>query len=109
MRKDPRKSHEPGRRGAPLVRGALSSKAMGELGEMVFLHKASGLGFGVAKPFGENEAYDFILDSGKRLWRVQVKSIFTPFRDGFRVIGQHTNREPYTAEEIDFLVVYVAP
>ena len=109
MRKDSRKSREPQWRKAPLVRGTLSPKAMGELGEMAFLHKASGLGFGVAKPFGENEAYDFILNSGKRLWRVQVKSIYAPFRDGFRVICQRSNKEPYTAEEIDFLVVYIAP
>jgi hypothetical protein len=79
------------------------------LGELAFSLKAASLGFGVAKPNGEDEAYDFILDSGERLWRVQVKSIYTPFRDGFRAIGQRTNKEPYTAEEIDFLVVYVAP
>ena len=59
-----------------MVRGKLNSKAKGELGEMIFLHKASSLGFGVAKPFGDNERYDFILDSGERLWRVQVKSTY---------------------------------
>jgi hypothetical protein len=109
MRKDSRKSREPRWRSAPLVRGKLSSKTKGELGELAFSHKAACLGFGVAKPNGEDEAYDFILDSGQRLWRVQVKSIYTPFRDGFRAIGQRTNKEPYTAKEIDFLVVYVAP
>jgi hypothetical protein len=35
------------------------------------LHKAAALGFGVAKPYGDSERYDFILDSGERLWRVQ--------------------------------------
>jgi hypothetical protein len=109
MRKDSRKSRKPKWRSAPLVRGKLSSKTKGELGELAFSHKAACLGFGVAKPNGEDEAYDFILDSGQRLWRVQVKSIYTPFRDGFRAIGQRTNKEPYTAKEIDFLVVYVAP
>jgi hypothetical protein len=28
------------------------------------------LGFGVSKTWGDSERYDFILDSGKRLWRV---------------------------------------
>ena len=108
MKKDSRKRVSR-RQSAPLVRGKLSSKTKGELGELAFSLKAASLGFGVAKPNGEDEAYDFILDSGERLWRVQVKSIYTPFRDGFRAIGQRTNKEPYTADEIDFLVVYVAP
>ncbi len=43
---------------------------------MGFMFKAAGLGFGVAKPCGDSERYDFILDSGKRLWRVQVKSTY---------------------------------
>jgi hypothetical protein len=43
-------------------------------GELAFLHKAASLGFGVAQPYGDKEHYDFILDSGERFWRVQVKS-----------------------------------
>ena len=88
MRKDSRKSREPRWQSAPLVRGKLTCKAKGELGELAFVHKAASLGFGVAKPHGENEPYDFILDSGKRLWRVQVKSIFSLFRDGYRTSWQ---------------------
>jgi PD-(D/E)XK endonuclease len=109
MRKDSRKSREPGRRSAPLVRGELSSKTKGDLGELAFSHKAASLGFGVAEPHGEDEAYDFILDSGKRLWRVQVKSIYSPFRNGYRTAGRRNNQDIYKAEEIDFLVAYIAP
>jgi hypothetical protein len=58
----------------PLVRGPRNNKGKGELAELAFLYKASGLGFGVAKPYGDNERYDFILDSGERFWRVQVRS-----------------------------------
>jgi hypothetical protein len=57
-----------------LVRGPLNAKEKGELGELAFLHKAASLGFGVAQPYGDKEHYDFILDSGERFWRVQVKS-----------------------------------
>jgi hypothetical protein len=49
-----------------------------ELAEIAFLHKASALGFDGAKPFGDSERYDFILDSGERLWRVQLKSLPMP-------------------------------
>ena len=37
-------------------------KQRGELAEMAFTYKAAGLGFGVAKPYGDSESYDFILD-----------------------------------------------
>jgi len=50
------------------------TKKKGEAAELAFMLKAVSLGFGVAKPWGNGERYDFILDTGMRLWRVQVKS-----------------------------------
>jgi len=92
-----------------MVRRPLSCKAKGELGELAFAHKAAALGFGVAKPHGDNEPYDFIVDSGERLWRVQVKSIYTLSRGGYRAAGERCNHIPYKQEEIDFLVAYIVP
>jgi hypothetical protein len=34
---------------------------MGELAELAFMSKAASLGFGVAKPYGDSERFDFIL------------------------------------------------
>jgi hypothetical protein len=93
---------------APLVRGPLKTKEKGELAELAFLHKAASLGFGVARPHGDSERYDFILDSGERFWRVQVKSIFGLVEGIYRARCTHGDKIPYTAEEIDFLVVYIA-
>ena len=78
------------------------------------MHKAASLGFTVTKPYGESEAYDFIVDSGKRLWRVQVKSGSSRKRDGYRVAVRHCWRgkrakRSYTADQIDILAAYVAP
>jgi hypothetical protein len=109
MRKKSRNSCEPTLEIAPLVRGPRNEKEKGELGELAFLHKAASLGFGVAKPYGDSECYDFILDSGERFWRVQVKSIYGLSRYGYRAISQRSNNQPYTAADIDFLVVYVVP
>src|SRR5437867_12101805 len=39
-----------------------SSKRRGEVVELAFLYKAVSLGFGVAKPYGDSECYDFIVD-----------------------------------------------
>ncbi|MFZ2009665.1 MAG: group I intron-associated PD-(D/E)XK endonuclease, partial [Candidatus Sulfotelmatobacter sp.] len=41
---------------------------------MMFMVKAAQKGFATAKPYGDSRRYDFILDVGQRLWRVQVKS-----------------------------------
>jgi hypothetical protein len=56
----------------------LNTKRRGELSELAFAHKAASEGFGVAKPYGDSERFDFILISrnwpeGEKLWRVQVK------------------------------------
>jgi hypothetical protein len=108
MKKKSGNSRERTARTAPLVRGPLKTKEKGELAELAFLHKAASLGFGVARPHGDSERYDFILDSGERFWRVQVKSIFGLVEGIYRMRCTHGDKVPYTAEEIDFLVAYIA-
>src|SRR5579864_7341802 len=41
----------------------LTTKRRGELAELAFTLKAASLGFGVAKPYGDSERYDFIVDA----------------------------------------------
>jgi PD-(D/E)XK endonuclease len=88
-------------------------KRLGEIAEAMFLAKAAELGFGVMKPWGDSEPYDFVLDGHRGragLWRVQVKSAH---REGaergysFRAHG-HT-LEAYKARDVDALVAYVVP
>jgi hypothetical protein len=90
MKKKSGNSRQRTRQMAPLVRGPLKTKEKGELAELAFLHKAASLGFGVARPHGDSERYDFILDSGERFWRVQVKSIG---RDAHTAIRYRTPRK----------------
>jgi PD-(D/E)XK endonuclease len=71
MKKKSRNPRQRTRQIALRVRGPLNAK---EKGELAFLHKAASPGIGVAQPYGDKEHYDFILDSGERFWRVQVKS-----------------------------------
>ena len=84
-------------------------KRTGEVAEAAFLAKASNLGFCVAKPWGESERYDFIVDSGHHFWRVQVKSTHSRKRPSYRVRSVWGRTHVYSATEIDFLVAYVAP
>jgi len=98
-----------------------TTKRRGELSELAFTYKAASLGFGVAKPYGDSERYDFILDSRPldalenacgRLWRVQVKSTTTLLCGLYR-INAHRRVQgsaiPYRSSEVDFLVAHIVP
>jgi hypothetical protein len=63
----------PACRNAGRQRGSANS-IQGELGEVAFMHKATSLGFPLALPYGHLHRYDFIVEGGKNLWRVQVKT-----------------------------------
>ena len=76
------------------------------------MHKATSLGFPLALPYGHLHRYDFIVESGKNLWRVQVKSSNFMIRGLYRlVIYRRASRagHPYTESEIDFVAVYIIP
>ena len=82
------------------------------MAEAAFLLKASAMGFGVAKPWGDSERYDFIVDVGGRLLRVQVKSAHlesTHNRGGYCVGACKNSFESYTPDEIDLLIAYIVP
>ena len=61
---------------------------------------------------GDSERYDFILDTGTRLWRVQVKSSSALQNGGYCVNAQrHANGNSiaYRTGEIDFLIAQIVP
>src|SRR5947208_14055618 len=49
-------------------------KRAGEISEAAFVLRAHSLGFLLAKPWGDSEKYDFVLDAGSKLWRVEPKT-----------------------------------
>jgi hypothetical protein len=95
------------------VSGAAGDKEEGrEAAELAFMLKAVSLGFGVAKPWGDSEQYDFILDTGTRLSRVQVKSTSAIQNGAYCVNAQrHANGKyiAYRTGEIDFLIAQIVP
>lgn len=52
----------------------MKSTQTGDLGELAFMLEAFSRGFVVSKPFGQSEGYDFIVDTGLKLLKVQVKA-----------------------------------
>jgi hypothetical protein len=92
--------------------GTSEPKRWGEVGELALMHMGALLGFGILKPHGDSMRYDFVFDSGRRLWRIQVKSTWTKGVRGYSVQAtwHSTSRiVPYNILDIDFLVAYVQP
>ena len=89
----------------------LDNKQRGDLAEMVFMRKASSMGFGVAKPWADSERYDFVVRAGRLFWRVQVKSVRSKpsQRNHYRIGTKNRLNIGYTAQEIDFLAAYIFP
>jgi hypothetical protein len=87
-------------------------KALGELAELAFAFKATSLGFSISKPLGDNQPFDFILNAGHRLWKVQVKSTYHIDRTCyFNTVREAVGgrRRIYSAENIDVLAGWVMP
>src|SRR5204862_4033541 len=89
----------------------LDGKHRGELAELAFMRKAATLGFAIAKPWGDSDRYDVVVRVARVFWRVQVKSVLakahgTPY---YRVKTSGSGHTRYSADEIDFLVVYIFP
>src|SRR6266513_2118962 len=69
------------------------------------------LGFSVAKPWGDSERYDFILDNGRRLLRVQIKATDCLRAHAYETRATYTvgkGRAVYGPKDIDFLVAHIA-
>lgn len=83
---------------------------VGDIAEMKFQLQAALRGFAISKPFGGSSQYDYILDNGTKLFRVQVKSCMRSQKGNTKAtyqIGSKMNgNKPYTEKEIDVLVAY---
>jgi PD-(D/E)XK endonuclease len=85
-------------------------KWVGEMAEAAFLHKAMELGLVASKPWGDNSRYDFVVDAGERLVRVQVKSTSCLCEGRYAVAAHGSDpKAGYSAQDIDFLVAHVPP
>ena len=89
-----------------------NTKRVGERSEAAYLEKAYNFGFGVARPWGDSERYDFILDNGLQLLRIQVKGTDSLRAGAYETRATYTigkRRAVYTKRDIDFFVGHVIP
>lgn len=92
------------------VRPRHRTKGKGDVAEAMAQAAFIVHGFVVSRPFSENAPYDYILDDGARLARVQVKhGRYDRSAGHIRFAAERASRYtkgPYTADECDFFVVW---
>ena len=88
-------------------------KARGDIGEAMFLYWMAVFVWIVSRPFGDKQSYDYVVDTRKKLLRVQVKTAYTKTAaNSYHVcVGRSEGMKykPFQKREIDFLVVYLMP
>lgn len=88
----------------------MNNNTLGELAELKFLSEATSRGFIVSRPFGHQNRYDFILDTGKKLFKIQVKSTSSSKVDnhgGYLIKTCGSNS--YKTKEVDIMACYIFP
>jgi hypothetical protein len=104
-------SAKPRRALRSIGRSARYTKRKGIMAELIFVVKAISMGFAASKPYGDCEPYDVIIEGNGRVFRIQVKSVFTTNRWGYSVTvarrAYHGPMVQYSADEIDFIAAYV--
>jgi len=83
-------------------------KRRGEASEAEFVARCTMLDLAVAKPWGDDDAYDVLVRWERVFWRVQVKSSGYRGPGGYR-IGTEASRGRYTKKQIDFLAGHIVP
>jgi hypothetical protein len=84
------------------------AKLRGEWAELKFMTKATEQGLRVSKPWGEVSRYDFLVECGGRVTRVQVKSTMFKDRGGYSCSVRGSSG-PYVGDAFDFLAAYLIP
>src|SRR5947208_16831642 len=76
------------------------------------MRRAIAEGSAIAKPWGDSERYDFILDNRVRLWRVLVRSTGYEVHHGFAVhayVMVKRKMVRLTSKDVDLIAVCLVP
>ena len=94
----------------------LSTKQKGCLTELQCITACCELGLSVSIPYGDNDRYDFIVDTGKQLLRIQVKTSHWMDDDcssfSFNTRSTNVNTKgsrsiSYDENDIDFFATFI--
>jgi hypothetical protein len=93
-----------------------TAKAIGCTGETLFAFRAMEEGFVVSQPMGDKSPYDFLIDNGEDILKVQVKSSRWNENEGtqkspkYEFTLKHSKRNTtYESHDVDFFGLVVIP
>ena len=83
----------------------------GNTSEGIILSAYLNEGFSVSIPFGAGASYDLVVDTGRRLYKIQVKTGWisrgcAQYKSERRQPGRSLTRRPYKNGEVDYFAVY---
>lgn len=92
----------------------IGTTTAGQAAEMLAMMECTHRGYTVSIPFGNKAPYDFVVDTGTKLYRIQVREIhYAMVASGRRWMldfmkprgaGKYLRYEKYTQDDIDFLI-----
>src|SRR5438445_12840803 len=82
-------------------------KLRSEWVELLFMARAAEHGLRVIRPWGDSSRYDFVVETGGRLLRVQVKSTNFRKRKFYVCSTVRSTKKCYTSDDIDYFAIYV--
>lgn len=89
----------------------MTNNDMGNIAESNFILKATKKNLNVSTPVVGEHRYDFIIDNGNELFKVQVKSTFSydQIQDRYSVNISYGNnpKKAYTKTDIDYFAIYI--
>lgn len=92
----------------------MGNKLNGEITEVSFCLKVLSLGHKIALPYGDSSKYDVIVDTGRNLYRVQIKSTRilekSYCHSRYRItVGHGRTNKKYSDKECDLVAMHVYP
>jgi hypothetical protein len=105
----PRHANGP-RQSTPRHTILVHTKDRGDLTELEFMVEAKARKYPVAKPFGDNQHYDVLVDAAWKIWKVQVKLGGARHHRGYTVRSSWRTswkQVSYSAKDADFLAVLI--
>lgn len=89
----------------------MNNKRMGTLYEQMFTTEALKRGLDISNTVGDYSPYDFIIDNGRKLIRIQVKGTQAPQKSGYKItvakgnsMNEKVARDP---DSFDFIAAVV--
>ena len=81
----------------------------GNIAEIQFLLEATKKGLLISKPQSSYSVYDYIVDNGKKMLKLQIKSCFLNGpRFGTNVCKGKSVKKSYTKDDCDIIIIFIA-